>query len=281
MDVAQLFFAGVVFFVYMTLLWWVGIKKGNAGLVDFGWPSGFTALALFNYWVAPQRHPALVVLTVLYVICGVRFMVGWIVRNVRDGEDRRWEYWRVLWREGRGQLGIRSVATNLFVFYHAQTFATLAILTVPLVVVGRSTRTSFHPLEWIGMGLWTFAFVMENVADVQLDHHRRNCQGYQVCRKGLWKYSRHPNYFFEFVIWCAYAVFAWPSATEPLQFVILLLVPLTAYGFLVYFTGIPVTEAASLDRRGEAYAQYQTETNRFFPGLPNKKGRERLRSSSD
>jgi steroid 5-alpha reductase family enzyme len=270
MDVTQLCFAGVVFFLYMSLLWWVGIQKGNAGLVDFGWPSGFTALAIFNYWVAPERHPTLLVLTVLYGTCGVRFMAGWIVRNVRDGEDRRWEYWRILWREGRGRLGIRSVASNLFFFYHAQTFATLAILIFPLVIVGQSAEVTLHPLAWVGLGLWIVGFVMENVADVQLDQHRRHGNGYQVCRRGLWRYSRHPNYFFEFVIWCAYAIFAWPYATEPLQFVVLLSVPLTAYGFLVYFAGVPVTEAASLDRRGEDYAQYQAVTNRFFPGFPKK-----------
>ena len=109
------------------------------------------------------------------------------------------------------------------------------------------------------------------IADVQLDRFRQRSAGKGgICRTGLWRYSRHPNYFFEFLIWVSYSIFALSSATGVMDFLALLIVPITAYWFLVHFTGIPITELASLQRRGQDYADYCDETNRFFPWLPAK-----------
>lgn len=270
MDYSILLAPGTCFFFYMTALWLLGLRTRNAGLVDFGWPSGFTALAVYFALASEGDWKRRLLISLLYGICGLRFMVGWIVRNLRDGEDRRWDYWRQYWRAGNSRLGIRSTAANLFIFYHTQTFATLLVLIVPLVLACGNSAAQIHMLECVGVGIWFFALLMENVADFQLDQFRRNPRGQGVCRTGLWKFSRHPNYFFEFVIWVGYAVFAWPSASNVVEYGVLLLVPLTAYWFLVHFTGIPITEAASRARRGEVYARYQEETNRFFPWFPAK-----------
>lgn len=81
-------------------------------------------------------------------------MLGWIIRNYRDGEDRRWELWRDRWRNGRGLFGIRSVPLNLFAFYHAQTLATLFVFLVPLFLACGNTDPRMHLLEWIGIATW-------------------------------------------------------------------------------------------------------------------------------
>jgi steroid 5-alpha reductase family enzyme len=266
-----LLFASAIYFGYMTLLWLIGLRVRNFGLVDFGWPSGFTALALLYAFTGDGIWQRKALIVAMYCICGARFMLGWTVRNVRDGEDRRWNYWRERWQNGEGMFAIRSIPVNLFAFYHAQTFATLLVFAAPLALACNSASARIQPLEWIAVVVWGVSFLLENVADFQLDRFRKNTSGKSgVCRAGLWKYSRHPNYFFEFLIWVSYAVYALPSAGGPVDYLLLILVPITAYWFLVHFTGIPITESASLQRRGETYARYQTETNRFFPWFPRK-----------
>ncbi len=269
MTNSTLLVLGIIYFGYMSLLWLIGLLIRNAGLVDFGWPSGFTAIAVFYFCTGDGLWDRKAIIVGMYCFCGARFMIGWTVRNWRDGEDRRWQYWRDRWKNGDGLFGIRSVRVNLFAFYHTQTFATLFVLTAPLALACQNTDPHISPFEWIAVAFWGASFLLENIADFQLDRVREQSSGSGgVCRSGLWKYSRHPNYFFEFLIWVSYAVYAIPSATSPLDYIILLLVPIVAYWFLVHFTGIPITELASLQRRGEPYARYQSETNRFFPWLP-------------
>lgn len=254
---------------FMTFLWWLRRPLGNAGLVDLGWPTGLVLLAAYFYFASDGWLPRRAILCALFAFCGVRFMLGWFVRNVRDGEDRRWEYWRRHWREAGGPFGLRSVELNFLLFYHAQTLGTLLVGAAPLALASRETREGFHPLEWAGLALWLVGFALENVADYQLDRFRRSPAGASgVCRDGLWAYSRHPNYFFEFLLWVAYALFAWPSATTWVDVAFLLAVPLCMYAFLVYYTGIPLTERASLERRGEPFRRYQAEVSRFFPWFP-------------
>src|SRR5262249_25471895 len=141
----------------------------------------------------------------------------------------------------------------------------------PLALSSHNEGRGFRPLEMIAVVLWLAAFALENVADYQLDSFRRSAAGAkEVCRKGLWGYSRHPNYFGEFLLWVAYALYALPSAAGWIDPVILAAMPVCMYWFLLYYTGIPLAERASLERRGEAYRQYQQEVNRFFPWFPRK-----------
>ena len=258
----------------MSLLWWIGLKVRNAGLVDFGWPSGFTAIALFYASTGEGSWQRKAILVSMICLCGVRFILGWVVRNTRDGEDRRWQLWRERWQSGNGLFAIRSVGVNLFAFYQAQAFVTAIVLTAPLAIACQNRDTLMHRFEWIAVGVWGTSFLLQNMVEFQLDQFRRRPKGAEgVCRVGLWNYSRHPNYFFEFLIWLSYAIFALPSAVGLIDYVLLLLVPVLIYWFLVYFTGIPITELASLRRRGEPYARYQAETNQFFPWFPKQRHR--------
>ncbi|MFO0881016.1 MAG: DUF1295 domain-containing protein [Gemmataceae bacterium] len=260
---------GAGYTVFLTFLWWLRRPLANAGLVDFGWPAGLVLLAAYFYLVGDGWWPRRAVLCGLFAFCGLRFLLGWAVRTARDGEDRRWEYWRRSWREGNGPLGLRSIDLNFLLFYHAQTFGTLLVLASPLGLASHNSREGFHLLEWAGVALWLMSFALETVADFQLDRFRwRAGGGAEVCREGLWAYSRHPNYFFEFMIWVAYAVYAWPSAVTWVDIAFLVAVPVCMYGFLVHYTGIPLTERASLERRGEPFRRYQAEVSRFFPWFP-------------
>ncbi len=256
--------------VFMTFLWWLRRPLRNAGMVDFGWPVSLVMLAVFFYLTGTGWAPRRAVLCGMFAFCGLRFILGWFVRNIRDGEDRRWNYWRRHWSEKGGPLGLRSEDANFLIFYHTQTAYTL-LGPAPLALASQNTLPEFHPLEILALCLWVLSFALENLADAQLDRFRKQAMGnVGVCRVGLWAYSRHPNYFFEFTLWVAYALFAWPSANNWVDYAFLLVVPVGMYWFLVHHTGIPLTEQASLERRGEPFRKYQLEVSRFFPWFPRK-----------
>ena len=116
--------------------------------------------------------------------------------------------------------------------------------------------------ELAGLGLWAAGWIGESIADAQLARFRKDpAQRGRVCQTGLWYYSRHPNYFFEWMIWVGYAVFALGSPWGWLG----LLSPLLMWHFLVNVTGIPMTEALSVKSKGDAYRDYQQTTSPFIP----------------
>ena len=105
----------------------------------------------------------------------------------------------------------------------------------------------------------------ESIADHQLAEFRQKpANSGKVCDSGLWRYSRHPNYFFEWLHWWAYVAFALGGPKAWVS----LLGPLLMYIFLRYITGIPHAERSSLRSRGEAYRNYQQTTSPFFPWIP-------------
>ena len=126
---------------------------------------------------------------------------------------------------------------------------------------------AIHLLEWTGLALWATALAGEVLADRQLARFR-GAPGNRgkTCRAGLWRYSRHPNYFFEWLIWCAYSLmtlpapYGWIGLANPLLMLFLIL----------KVTGIPANEARALQTRGEDYRRYQRSTSAFVPWFPKK-----------
>jgi steroid 5-alpha reductase family enzyme len=117
----------------------------------------------------------------------------------------------------------------------------------------------------VGVGLWFIGWIGEAVADSQLKRFRKRQNSESensVCQTGLWRYSRHPNYFFEWLIWVGFAFLALSAPGGWMG----LLAPLLMWHFLVNVTGIPMTETLSVKSKGEAYRRYQYTTNAFFPG---------------
>ena len=132
------------------------------------------------------------------------------------------------------------------------------------------------PLGWAdaaGALLWLVAIAGEALADMQLARFRRDpARAGQGCRQGLWRYSRHPNYFFEWLHWWAYVLLGLGS---PWWWVTVAGV-VVMYVFLTRVTGIPYTEQQALRTRGEAYRRYQETTSVFFPLIPSKSTKEQL-----
>jgi steroid 5-alpha reductase family enzyme len=157
-----------------------------------------------------------------------------------------------------------NFASKMFGFFQLQA-ASVVLLGVAFFVVCLNPTPQIHPLEIGGVVLWLLALTGESLADAQLAAFKRDptSKG-RVCDVGLWHYSRHPNYFFEWLIWVAYFLFAlgspygWVAVIGPASMLYLLL----------RVTGIPLTEQQSLRSKGDAYRRYQQTTSAFIPWFP-------------
>lgn len=257
----------------MTIAYILCIALKNGSMVDFCWPLSFTIMAI-QFLLTGRGLVLRKLICIPYIICGLRFMSGWLFcRKHYKHEDRRWNLWRAKWAKGEDLLGLglRGEKLNFLIFYQAQSLTNAFLVSTPLMLMCENT-SQVNCLELAGLAVWTISFSLENVADLQLASFKRINRGNlnSVLDKGLWRLSRHPNYFFEWMLWVSYAVMAVSSAGSLWEYAFLGILILVTYCFLVYFTGVPMLEKGSLLRRGEAYRKYQESTNMFFPWLPKR-----------
>ena len=172
-------------------------------------------------------------------------------------EDQRYDQLRRSWS---GNLG-----PKMFRFFQFQAVS-VVVLGAAFLLAARNPAPGFTTLEIAGLALWLVAVLGEAVADAQLAAFKRRAAPHEVCDRGLWRYSRHPNYFFECLIWVSYALFAFGSPGGWLA----LIGPAAILYLLLRVTGIPLTEEQSLRSRGEAYRRYQETTSAFLPWFPKK-----------
>jgi steroid 5-alpha reductase family enzyme len=239
----------------MAILWVRQLKTENANAVDVAWSAliGVHAIVLAVVGEGDTARRA-----ALAVVAG-----GWSLRltaylyftRVRGEavEDGRYRTLRATWS--------RAV---FFVFYQAQALLTV-ILAVPFALIAANPAAGLGPLEIAGIALWVVALVGESIADAQLSRFRRDpANRGRTCRVGLWRYSRHPNYLFQWLIWCGTALVAlaapggWVALAAPAMMLF----------FIFKITGIPPTEAQALVSRGDDYRDYQRTVPAFFPWYP-------------
>lgn len=237
----------------------VGARRiENYGVVDIAWSYAFGALALFYAAVSPGWSVRRGLVAALALIWSARLGTH-LARRVakhHPTEDARYAQLRRDWAA--------NFAPRMFGFFQLQALS-VVVLGVAFLVTTRNALPRLHPLEWIGSALWLVAVTGEAVADAQLAAFARNpAHRGQVCDVGLWRYSRHPNYFFEWLVWVAFFVFALASPGGWLAIV----GPVGVLYLLLRVTGIPMTEEQSLRRRGAAYRRYQETTSAFVPWPP-------------
>jgi steroid 5-alpha reductase family enzyme len=154
-------------------------------------------------------------------------------------------------------------------FYGLYVAQGVLIFLLPLTFLGAlNNRTPFPAvLDIVALVLWTVSIVGEFIADRQLARFRAQpANRGRTCRVGLWKLSRHPNYFFEWLIWCAYI----PLAIGSPSFLFAILGPSLLLFFLLKVSGVPPTEAQALTSRGDDYRDYQKSTSVFIPWFPRR-----------
>lgn len=243
----------------MLLLWIIHLLIRNAAIVDVGWAAGLGILAIF-YAVAGPGYPARKwAIASMAGFWGLRLAAHLLfTRIIGHPEEGRYVQLRKEWKT--------NLTLRFLFFFEFQALLDV-VLSLPLLLACLNTYAPLGRLEKVGGAIWLAGIVGEALADQQLNSFKKNPanQG-KTCREGLWKYSRHPNYFFEWLIWVAYAVFAIGSPWGWLG----LLSPALILYFLLGVTGIPATEAQALRSRGNEYRAYQRSTSSFVPWFPKK-----------
>ena len=177
-------------------------------------------------------------------------------RVLEGPEDGRYQRLRESWGE--------RFQARMLVFFQGQALLAVLFSLPPLVAMG-AVRPRLDLLDAAGALLWLAAVGGEVLADRQLAAHRADpANRGRTCRRGLWRYSRHPNYFFEWLHWWAYALIAWGAPF----FWVTVAAPFVMLIFVLFISGIPPTEARALASRGEDYRRYQRSTSAFFPWFP-------------
>jgi steroid 5-alpha reductase family enzyme len=247
----------------MTGLYVLGLRRGNFSYVDVGWSGNFALLALLCGLGGAGDPGRRLLIGTMYGLWGLRLAWHLGRRIVGEPEEGRYVELRRKW----GAAGPAAFHRRMYRFYLVQA-ALDVVLALPLVVVVGNPAPAIAPLEWAALALWAVALGGETLADAQLAAFKRTGAGAgAVCDRGLWAWSRHPNYFFEWLVWVGYALAALAS---PPWGVLGLAMPALMLFFLLRVTGIPATEAQALRSRGDAYRDYQRRTSAFVPWPPRR-----------
>ena len=255
-DFLKLFGPAWVFAgAFMVIVWAISRAIKNTGIVDIAWSIGFAPVAIFY---AAFGHGDL---TRRWLIAGMATLwavrlgshIALRVKSHHPVEDERYHKLREDWGAQEKQ--------KMFWFFQLQA-ALLVVLTVPFLLACLDSRPGVSIFEIAGVVIWFIALGGESLSDHQLKKFKadKNNKGH-VCQAGLWHYSRHPNYFFVWLIWMAYFVFALGS---PWGWVSIYCPALMLF-FLLKVTGIPMTEELSVKNRGDEYRAYQKTTSAFVP----------------
>jgi len=251
---AILWAAGIAV-VVMGALYVLHLRTRDAGWVDVGWAALIGAFAgLFALLGSGAALPRLLAATI-GAAWSLRLTIQLVRTKVlRPGEDPRY-------RDLRDHWGARA-GWNFFWFFQAQGLLAL-LLASPFWLASQDPYPDLRAAHVAGLVLFSLGWLTASVADRQLHRFRERHRGTAaVCDAGLWRYSRHPNYFGEWLQWCGIAALAWPAPAGAWAVV----APTIMYVLLVRVTGIPPAERQSLASRGDAYREYQARTNAFFPG---------------
>ena len=253
------FAGGFLLLIIFTVTWVWQLKTKNAAIVDTIWSASFPMLAMIYFVLIDGYAPRQLLILFMVVIWGMRLALYLFNRTIDQPEDARYTALRREWGVNQNILMLR------FFYFQA---ALALILSTPFLLINLNTDTSLKFVEWLGVAIWVVGVLGESLADHQLKAFKAKTENKgKVCDDGLWYYSRHPNYFFEWLIWVAYFVMALGSAWGFVS----LICPMLMLYFLLKVTGIRYTETHLIKSRGQAYEDYQRTTSPFVPWFKRNK----------
>jgi len=246
--------------IIMVSLWALGLRNRNFSYVDIGWSANFAVLAVLYACLADGWPLRRWLIAAMFAFWSLRLAAHLATRILGEPEEGRYVQLRAEWG-ATGNLNAKFLGFFLF-----QGLLNV-FLILPLLLASLNPSPRLHAFEWLGLVVWATGLLGESFADRQLAAFKRDAGNRgKVCNTGLWRYSRHPNYFFEWTIWIGYALFALASPWGWIG----LTAPLLMLHFLVNVTGVKATEEQALRSRGDAYREYQATTSAFIPLPPRK-----------
>ena len=246
----------------MIVGWIVSLIYRNVTIVDSLWGLGFVLIAWLTFGMSDGYWGRSLLLALLVTLWGLRLSLYLSWRNWGKGEDPRYGGWRQ-------KTGDRFWLVSLFKVFILQA---LFLWVISLAFQTGQLAAAPDTLTWLdGLGIWVWAagFLFESVGDWQLARFKSDPanQG-RVMDRGLWAYTRHPNYFGEFLVW--WGIYLITLATPHSWWTILS--PFVVTAVLLKMTGIPLTEKGLIENR-PGYREYIKRTSAFVPWPPAKEDR--------
>ncbi len=246
--------------------------------VDIAWPWGLVLIGVLALLLGQGYKPRIYLVAGMYLFSGLRMGIGALIlfsKGHLNSELSRYSYQRRRWNKA----GYKNLNLSLQYEIMIQCFANITFLAIPAILMANNSTNSIAISELIGVGLWATWFVLEHISDLQKQQFLKKAflekKKKQVCNVGFWKYTRHPNYFSEWMVWNAMIISSLSSliiafSTDQQVVWIIIVVGLfyisyIMYTTLVYYTGAVPSEFYTLQKRPN-YKAYQEQTNMFFPG---------------
>ena len=244
--------------------------------VDIAWPFGLIAIGIISFFYGNGYLLKKSIISMLYIIAGLRMGIGALIllkKGYLNKELPRYSYQRIRWKK-KGFINDKfSVQYEILL----QCFANATFLAIPAILISNNSSQSFSIIEITGFLVWAIFFFLEHISDLQkqkfLINAKKNNLKNQVCNVGLWKYTRHPNYFSEWMIWNGLIIASFSSLLVNSSMLIflstttsLLYITILMYQTLVFLTGAIPSEYYSLIKRPD-YKSYKKTTNMFFPNF--------------
>ena len=266
-------------FVVCIPIW----RTGRMSYVDIGWPLGVALIGIITMILSKNVSPKIILMSSAYMIIGFRMGIGilnmWRLGLLRK-EFSRYQYQKIRWKKSKKKNTQLAQQVDAI----SQGFANATFLSLPALMIWADSNMlnyvdNIIVLEFVGLFVFVLAIIFESIADIQKINFnkkmKKSGRKNMVCDIGLWKYSRHPNYFAEWMVWNALVIASIPSWLNLYPNVPVLIFALVGVGLLltsrmmyvtlVTYTGAIPSEYYSVKKR-PAYKDYQKITNMFFPG---------------
>ena len=252
--------AALIILISVTALWIWSVFIKNVSIIDVFWGFGFVIVNVFYAFMYGDLTPRKLLVLALVGIWGLRLSIYLAIRNSGKGEDFRYQEFRKNYGPKR-----------YWWFSYFQTFLLQAVLimiiSIPLFAINTSSSSGdLTGLDYLGILVWCIGFIFESVGDYQLMRFKQNPNNKgKVLDSGLWKYSRHPNYFGDSAVWWSYALFCIASGSywQIIGSIIMTLL-------IIHISGVSLLEK-SLKESKSMYKDYIIKTSSFFPWFSKNK----------
>lgn len=245
--------------IFMIAVWLLSLLKQDASIANRFWGIGFVLIAWMTFFLTDGNSERKLLITMLTTIWGARLAIYLFYRYWGREEDKRYQKWRA----GHGD---RFWIVSLYTVFGLQGVL-VWMISLPLQIgqiASMSDKLTW--LNWFGVGLWLRGFLVEAISDWQLHRFKNNPQNSRtIMNSGLWKYTRHPNYFGEAVLWWGMFLIALTTPANGWT----IISPILMTGLLLKVSGVSLLEKTILETKPR-YREYMQRTNAFIPWFPRK-----------
>lgn len=247
----------IILFLYINFWFLISLIRKRNDVADEAWGLGFVLLAWSALIISGNLTLQNLLVNILVSIWGIRLFAHIHSRHKGKDEDGRYKVWRNSW--GKWFL-IRSYV-QVFILQGIFLF----IISIPVMFINKNANFDFNFIYIIGLMVWLFGFLFEAIADKQLSIFIKNpINKGKIMNQGLWKYSRHPNYFGEVTLWWG----IWIIALNIPNGIYTIVGPLTISFLIIFVSGIPLLEKKYKGRPD--FEEYKKKTSVFIPLPPQK-----------